>query len=44
VLAGLEGLHGFIDGFQSRLNRASEAIHETFFAIRPVGRPAEAVT
>ena len=42
VLAGAGGLHGFVDGFQQRLNRASEAIHDTFFAIRPVGRPAEA--
>jgi len=42
VLAGAGGLHGFIDGFQQRLNRASEAIHETFFAVRPLGRPAEA--
>lgn len=41
VLAGPDGLHGFIDGFQSRLNRASEAIHDTFFAVRPVGRAAE---
>jgi len=44
VLAGAGGLHGFIDGFQQRLNRASDAIHDTFFAIRPVGRPAEAVS
>jgi uncharacterized alpha-E superfamily protein len=44
VLAGAGGLHGFIDGFQTRLNRASDAIHETFFAIRPLGRPAEAAT
>lgn len=42
VLAGAGGLHGFIDGFQQRLNRASDAIHDTFFAIRPVSRPAEA--
>ena len=44
VLAGAGGLHGFVDGFQQRLNRASEAIHDTFFAIRPVGRPAEAAS
>jgi len=44
VLAHADGLHGFIDGFQQRLNRASDAIHETFFAIRPLGRPAEAAT
>ena len=42
VLAGTGGLHGFVDGCQQRLSRASEAIHDTFFAIRPVGRPAEA--
>jgi uncharacterized alpha-E superfamily protein len=42
VLAGADGLHGFIDGFQQRLNRASDAIHDTFFAMRPIGRPAEA--
>lgn len=42
VLAGPGGLHGFIDGFQMRLNRASDAIHDTFFAVRPVGRAAEA--
>ena len=42
ILGGAGGLHGFIDGFQSRLNRASDAIHDTFFALRPVGKPAEA--
>ena len=42
VLAGAGGLHGFLDGIQLRLNRASDAIHETFFAIRPLGHPAEA--
>ena len=41
VLTGTGGLHGFLDGFQLRLNHASDAIHETFFAIRPVGHPAE---
>jgi uncharacterized alpha-E superfamily protein len=41
VLAGPDGLHGFVDGFQARLNRASDAIHDTFFALRPAGRPAE---
>ena len=44
VLAGQGGLHGFLDGFQQRLNRASDAIHETFFAIRPLGHPVEATT
>ncbi|MFM8952990.1 MAG: alpha-E domain-containing protein [Planctomycetaceae bacterium] len=38
VLTGAGGLHGFIDGFQTRLNRTSEAIHDTFFALRPVVR------
>jgi uncharacterized alpha-E superfamily protein len=42
VLAGPGGLHGFIDGFQMRVNRASDAIHDTFFAVRPVGKAAEA--
>jgi uncharacterized alpha-E superfamily protein len=42
ILGGEGGLHGFIDAFQRRLNRASEAIHETFFALRPLGRPTEA--
>jgi uncharacterized alpha-E superfamily protein len=40
VLTGTGGLHGFIDGFQTRLNRTSEAIHDTFFALRPVLRGA----
>jgi len=44
VLAGADGLHGFIDGFQQRLNRASDAVHDTFFAMRPLGRPSEAAT
>jgi uncharacterized alpha-E superfamily protein len=43
VLAGAGGLHGFIDGFQARLNRASEAIHDTFFALRPLGKSLEPV-
>jgi uncharacterized alpha-E superfamily protein len=38
ILAGDGGLHGFIDAFQSRLNGASYAIHDTFFALAPVGR------
>jgi len=41
VLAGEGGLHGFVDGFQEKLNRASDAIHDTFFALRPVGNMAE---
>lgn len=32
------GLHAFIDGFQLRLNRASDAIFDTFFALRPVAK------
>jgi len=36
VLVGAGGLHGFIDGFQTQLNGTSEAIHDTFFALRPV--------
>jgi uncharacterized alpha-E superfamily protein len=36
VLVGTGGLHGFIDGFQTQLNGTSEAIHDTFFALRPV--------
>lgn len=37
VLGGPGGLHGFIDGFQTDLNQASQAVFETFFALRPVG-------
>ena len=36
VLTGAGALHGFIDAFQTQLNRTSEAIHDTFFALRPV--------
>jgi len=36
------GLHGWIDAFQSRLNAANDAIHETFFALRPAGTLVEA--
>jgi uncharacterized alpha-E superfamily protein len=35
------GLHGWIDAFQARLNAANDAIHATFFALRPVGTVAE---
>jgi uncharacterized alpha-E superfamily protein len=38
ILDEAGGLHRFIDAFQSRLNRASDAIYDTFFALRPVGR------
>jgi uncharacterized alpha-E superfamily protein len=34
ILGGDGGLHGFIDGFQEKLNRASDAIQDTFFALR----------
>ncbi|MFM7205667.1 MAG: alpha-E domain-containing protein [Planctomycetaceae bacterium] len=40
ILGGAGGLHGFIDGFQASLNQASDAIFETFFALRPVGTSA----
>jgi uncharacterized alpha-E superfamily protein len=42
ILAGHHGLHGFIDQLQGRLNATSDAVHETFFATRPVARPSEA--
>ena len=35
VLGGEGGLHGFIDGFQTAMNQASDAIFETLFALRP---------
>ena len=35
ILGAEAGLHGFIDRFQTRLNGASDAIHETFFAAPP---------
>ena len=38
ILGESGGLHRFIDAFQSRLNRASDAIYDTFFALRPVGK------
>jgi uncharacterized alpha-E superfamily protein len=31
------GLHEFIDGLQIKLNEVATAIHDTFFAMRPVG-------
>jgi uncharacterized alpha-E superfamily protein len=31
-----QGLHEFIDAFQIQLNKVGDAIHETFFALRPV--------
>lgn len=33
-----EGLHEFVDRFQTRVNRVDDAIFETFFAIRPVAQ------
>jgi len=30
-----QGLHEFIDHFQSELNRAGDAIHTVFFALPP---------
>jgi len=35
-----EGLHEFVDRFQTRLNLVDDAVHQTFFAARPVDRPA----
>jgi uncharacterized alpha-E superfamily protein len=34
IIAG--GLHEFVDDLQSRLNNLSDAIYETFFAMRPI--------
>ena len=31
-----QGLHEFIDAFQMQLNQVGDAIHETFFALRPL--------
>jgi uncharacterized alpha-E superfamily protein len=31
-----EGLHEFLDRFQTRLNAVDDAVYETFFALRPV--------
>jgi uncharacterized alpha-E superfamily protein len=30
------GLHEFVDNFQTRLNMVGEAVHESFFAMRPL--------
>jgi uncharacterized alpha-E superfamily protein len=35
-----QGLHGFLDGLQQKLNAVGEAINETFFALRPVDTSA----
>ncbi|MBE0615950.1 MAG: alpha-E domain-containing protein [Burkholderiales bacterium] len=34
IIAG--GLHEFLDGLQTRLNRVDDAVFETFFALRPI--------
>jgi uncharacterized alpha-E superfamily protein len=34
------GLHEFLDTFQAKLNRVGDAIHETFFAMRPTAATA----
>ena len=31
-----QGMHEFIDAFQIQLNKVGDAIHETFFALRPL--------
>jgi uncharacterized alpha-E superfamily protein len=31
-----QGMHEFIDQFQKQLNKVGDAIHETFFALRPL--------
>ncbi|MFM8579245.1 MAG: alpha-E domain-containing protein [Planctomycetaceae bacterium] len=41
VLAAADGLHGFIDAFQFRLNAANDAIEETFFSHIPAQRLVE---
>lgn len=37
------GLHEFLDMLQLKLNSAGECIFETFFALKPVGRAAQAL-
>ena len=37
-----EGLHEFLDRFQSRLNRVDDAIYATFFALQPFAGTAQA--
>jgi uncharacterized alpha-E superfamily protein len=32
-----QGLHEFVDRFQTKLNGVGEAIHGTFFAVQPIG-------
>lgn len=31
------GLHEYLDAFQTKVNDVGEAVHETFFAMRPIG-------
>jgi uncharacterized alpha-E superfamily protein len=38
ILGDSGGLHRFIDAFQTRLNKTSDAVYDTFFALRPVGK------
>ncbi len=38
-----QGMHEFIDQFQVELNNVGAAIHETFFALRPVGQTQPAI-
>jgi uncharacterized alpha-E superfamily protein len=38
ILGAAGGLHRFIDAFQTRLNKTSDAVYDTFFALRPVGK------
>lgn len=35
-----DGLHAFVDSLQRQLNDVGEAIHESFFALRPIGSMA----
>ena len=37
-----QGMHEFIDQFQVQLNKVGDAIHETFFALRPLALKAPA--
>ncbi|MBC8044965.1 MAG: alpha-E domain-containing protein, partial [Rhizobacter sp.] len=38
-----QGLHEFLDDFQSELNDAGEGIFDTFFALRPAPESSEQV-
>jgi uncharacterized alpha-E superfamily protein len=39
-----DGLHQFLDAFQSKLNRVRGAIFDTFFALRPLEHPVSPVS